>query len=75
MMDNRTNWFPPWMKPVYIGVYEVCSTEIPSVYAYWAGEGWLPNYISVATAYNNRNVDPLAGYQHKVWRGLVRPIE
>ena len=76
-IKDLTDWFPGEIHPNFVGVYEVkpIFSGVYGWYAYWAGEGWLPAYNDVLSAYSRRNLDPLSRLQNKVWRGLARPIE
>jgi len=57
---NKTNWYPPHIKPVRVGLYEVGSDDI-HVYAYWCGKFWRLSLDKRITWAN----------QHLSWRGLT----
>lgn len=66
-----TDWFPPWMKPVRRGVYQVRHTVkgiVSEGFAYWDGFMWqiLRNTIKEADGPHNY----ISSQQNKSWRGL-----
>jgi len=66
-----TDWFPPHVKPVRVGVYEIrlgiCKYEW---YSYWDGSRWCYTCINVNDAFNSREAKTtLPQKQH--WRGLA----
>jgi len=68
MADAKlTGWFPPEVKPVHRGVYEVFDE---GSYAYWSGKLWGWTVLSVASAAACRT--PRGASQHKTWRGLAQ---
>jgi hypothetical protein len=64
-----TEWFPPEIKPVHIGVYQ-CNPFAPHTYRNWDGKNWG---VSQHTAEQASFVGYLhAQYQDKIeWRGLA----
>jgi hypothetical protein len=71
VLPYYTDWFPPKIKPVHIGVYEVSLGKLYSpTYAYWNGELWGWTELSVASAVACRT--PRGAIQHKTWRGLTK---
>lgn len=77
-MMELTEWFPPDIKPIYRGVYEVKAIS-PwskfSVYSWWTGCAWLEVQSTPYQAQKTYNYVPLTNFQHRQWRGLARPIE
>lgn len=70
--DDLTPWFPPDMKPVHEGVYEIYDPERPRVrfHSFYGSGGWSFTYENdVSHAFRMR-------YSHgswavgKKWRGL-----
>jgi hypothetical protein len=59
-------WFPPEIKPVHVGVYQVWNSRI---YAYWNGKKWCWAMRSVNEAKSFRITD--GADQYKEWRGLA----
>jgi hypothetical protein len=57
---NKTNWYPPHIKPVRMGLYEV-GREDMWVLAYWCGKYWWAS-LNRQFKWNN---------QHLSWRGLT----
>ena len=72
-MRRYTEWFPPEIKPVRVGVYEtsLMSGWHLCGFTYWDGNMWSNQQLWPKTAYKQRDykVDAL---QAKPWRGLVR---
>ena len=67
-MKKYTNWFPPEIKPVHIGVYEVFDE---GSYAFWSGKHWGWTVSSVATATTLK--EHIEGsIQSRTWRGLTK---
>jgi hypothetical protein len=70
-MSKMTPWFPPHIKPVNIGVYEVKFTPKglygSYFYAMWNGKRWsrVATYEEMARFHSN--FDALQG---KYWRGF-----
>jgi hypothetical protein len=70
-MKKYTNWFPPEIKPVREGVYEVSLGRFYShTYAYWNGNRWGWAALSVATATTDKAT--AGASQDKSWRGLTK---
>ena len=68
-----TDWFPPDVKPVYIGVYQTKMTGTDGFihkqkFSLWTGEKWMDSAITVTHAANRRFI----GFQQKKWRGLAK---
>ena len=71
-MSKMTNWFPPYIKPVHIGVYEIKFSNVPLgkrlMYARWNGKEWS-NF-----AYKKNDDcmnDCFGAVQKKHWRGFT----
>ena len=74
-MDKMTDWFPPHIKPVHIGVYEIKYTSKvaygSNMYATWNGEKWSSGSYNLCDKYHqlfNANQD-------KHWRGFTEKQE
>lgn len=61
--EQLTNWFPPHIKPVHVGVYPV-----EWGYAYWTGKRWGCWQATPVFARKYQNY--LYADQDKRWRGL-----
>jgi hypothetical protein len=61
-----TPWFPPEIKPVHVGVYQVFNDF---TYAYWGGKRWGYVELSVKQAVASKNTKFAS--QYKTWRGLT----
>ena len=57
---NKTNWYPPHIKPVRVGLYEVGRDDF-YFYSYWCGKFWR------LSLNNDRKHD----VQDWCWRGLT----
>jgi hypothetical protein len=57
---KKTNWYPPHIKPVRVGLYEVGS-DIFYLKAYWSGKSWR---LAL-------NKDQKWKIQNLTWRGLT----
>lgn len=66
-----TEWFPPNIKPVHIGIY---NTSIPGntdqFYSYWNGELWSGGYFKFAEAEKYNKMIGMT--QYKQWRGVLK---
>jgi len=72
-MSKMTPWFPPHIKPVHKGVYEVKYTPESEhesyVYAAWNGKQWSrPAHYEEMKSFHS-NFDAL---QNKYWRGFTK---
>ena len=69
MMSNMTPWFPPRIKPVREGVYEVkfCS-DGDICYAAWNGKNW--SWFDLSPR-GQRLRDFQNSAQNKYWRGFT----
>ena len=70
-MSKMTKWFPPHLKPVRKGVYEVKFTPKNSsesyMYAAWNGKRWSRVATYEEMHLFHQNFDAL---QNKYWRGF-----
>lgn len=75
--DMLTEWFPPHIKPVHIGVYQACmevctdrfgSSHVEYGFARWDGQRWGLMQDDIKTAAERIHFQ--AASQAKVWRGL-----
>lgn len=73
--NDLTPWFPPDVKPVHEGVYEI-KNPIPartSGYSHWDGKQWGPLYDTIDICFNMAAVYvgvPGVWAVGKKWRGL-----
>lgn len=51
-MTRLTEWYPPHIKPVRVGVYNASYVKDPGVFRYWNGKYW-----SSAWSRNNSQED------------------
>ena len=69
-----TGWFPPHIKPVHVGVYQVKFNNGPRAYegyAFWCG-GW--GSLSTTRDGAERffiSIGTDGAHQNKTWRGLA----
>ena len=71
-MSKMTDWFPPHIKPVHKGVYQIKFSnrnkrEAP-LYATWNGGRWSVSSNGKNDMYHTRF---LYAYQDKYWRGFT----
>ena len=71
-MSKMTDWFPPHIKPVREGVYEVSfasrqKTDAP-MYATWNGSRWSCWSNGKNDVYHTRFLEAV---QDKYWRGFT----
>ncbi|GJH22471.1 hypothetical protein CBA19CS22_38035 [Caballeronia novacaledonica] len=71
MEKTMTEWYPPHVKPVRVGVY--MTNALGGRFQYWNGERW-GGYAS----YERAAVDPQTArlesrFQCVEWRGLTAP--
>jgi len=72
-MSKMTNWFPPHIKPVRKGVYQIKYTKTEkiaylSIYATWNGTHWSAGSYNLSDRYH-KNFD--VANQKKFWRGFT----
>lgn len=70
MKTKLTPWYPPEIKPVREGVYEVKSVRRPdfTLFSYWTGQNWLCAAFSKIKA---SEAEHNSIYPKKTWRGLT----
>lgn len=70
-MSKYSQWFPPRVKPVHVGVYQTWFVSpMDGGFSKWDGKKWLSEMGTVARA----DKDDEIGNQKKYWRGLaVKP--
>ena len=75
---KKTDWFPPNIKPVHIGVYETqfklpaekwAKEEENKGYSYWNGKEWSNQRLNPEKA--RRYNDSYGAIQKKKWRGFT----
>lgn len=67
-MSKLTPWFPPHIKPVRMGVYEVKEPVAAPWYRWWNGKRWLLGGSQIAAAGRNNKPTPWGA---TAWRGLA----
>ena len=71
-MSKMTKWFPPHIKPVREGVYEVKFSNVPLgkrlMYARWNGKEWS-NFAY--KKHDDSLNDCVSAVQKKHWRGFT----
>ena len=70
-MSKMTNWFPPHIKPVREGVYEIKYTSkvaYSGMYATWNGFRWS---IGSYNLWDHYHTD-FDSNQNKYWRGFTK---
>jgi hypothetical protein len=72
-MSKMTNWFPPRIKPVRKGVYQIQywktqSPEYTAMYATWNGVRWSIGSYKLSDG-NHNDFD--GANQNKFWRGFT----
>ena len=66
-MDKKmTNWFPSYIKPVHVGVYQVDRDS--NAAAFWDGRFWGFADYSINKVIN---CGDKSSYQHTEWRGFT----
>jgi hypothetical protein len=75
--QNLTKWFPPNVKPVHVGVYEVDMSQInpkfDAVFQHWNGAFFGHASTTAAAAFSWRN--EISVEQEFHWRGLAEKPE
>jgi len=65
---NMTPWFPPSIKPVHVGEYEIVNEGIR---AWWNGTEWsqwyFPDPTSASREFHQKRTSPI---QEITWRGI-----
>ena len=72
-MSKMTPWFPPHIKPVRKGVYQIKYTQIENTkylsrYATWNGTYWSAGSYNMDDAYHQQFNKSI---QNKFWRGFT----
>jgi len=72
-MSQMTPWFPPHIKPVRNGVYQIQYTkkqspEYTAMYATWNGVSWSIGSYKLSDG-NHKDFD--GANQKKFWRGFT----
>jgi len=69
-MNKMTPWFPPHIKPVHKGVYEIKYTERglydSYMWATWNGSKWSSVSYNLCDEYHKQ----FDANQNKYWRGF-----
>ncbi|MBJ9895265.1 hypothetical protein [Burkholderia cenocepacia] len=70
--DMLTGWFPDFVDPKIVGVYEVENIVYTETryFSYWNGTGWGWCMHSPDEAYRAALNDPTKFTMHRSWRGL-----
>lgn len=79
MANKTTDWYPPDVKPIRVGVYHVFPDNfaVPrTMFAHWDGKNW--RWFSRSFVRAIRYGEPkISIYMHKgigfKWRGLAKP--
>ncbi|WP_334021343.1 hypothetical protein [Burkholderia orbicola] len=75
--DMLTEWFPPEVKPIHVGVYQACmevftdrfgTSHIEYGFAKWDGQRWGAMHTDIKSA--AELIPWHAASQSKSWRGL-----
>ena len=79
-MPKLTPWFPPEIKPVYVGAYWVTHKAWDHAYdsfAYWNGTEWSDSYVRSTSCCPDKTefIWGNGAYQDKSWRGLAEKPE
>ena len=70
-----TDWFPPDVKPVRVGVYEIFHPDYGNdleCFAYWDGKFWGLFMPTKQGAISERYQHNCGSHQFKTWRGLSK---
>jgi len=72
-MSKMTPWFPPHIKPVRKGVYQIKYTKkqnpaYSAMYATWDGTHWSTGSYNLDDAYHQQFY---VANQKKFWRGFT----
>jgi hypothetical protein len=72
-MSTMTDWFPPHIKPVRVGVYEIKyigkGSHESYMWATWNGKKWSSGSYNLSDG-NHKNFD--VANQKKFWRGFTK---
>ncbi len=64
-----TEWYPPNIKPVRRGVYQILGGDL-ICFSHWNGKAWSLASHSSIKAKEKRKI--LSGNQGKTWRGFTK---
>ena len=69
---NMTSWFPPSIKPVHVGEYEIVNE---GVRAWWNGKEWsqwyFPDYTPASKEFHRKRIGAIEKLN---WRGLNKKM-
>lgn len=68
--EKTTDWYPPNVKPVRVGIYERKFLSASARFSYWNGKEWGANDMTPERAYLYRGCP--SKYQFLLWRGLTK---
>jgi hypothetical protein len=73
-----TEWFSPFTKPVYKGIYERRMPDNTNAYSYFDGKSWHWNAYTIGVAcavyYADDASYSVSRYQNLPWRGVVESV-
>ena len=72
---EKTDWFPPSVKPVHVGIYERRDTPRTghfggTHYSFWNGKNWGSSGNSIEGAQEWGVIDSME--QFTIWRGVKK---
>ena len=67
--SDMTPWFPPEIKPVYVGVYLTVGAGMLEAWSKWNGNAWLIDTFRLELA---SGVEQVSMLQERKWRGLAQ---
>lgn len=67
---KKTAWFPPHIKPVRTGLYEIKIGITTHAYAYWNGKRWGFQEMRPDLAHKWKGY--VSYRQDKTWRGITK---
>jgi hypothetical protein len=73
MMEAMTEWYPPNVKPVRVGVY--LTNALDGRFQYWNGKYWGGYAAYEAAAADPEAVWRKSRFQCVEWRGLTAPAK
>jgi hypothetical protein len=69
-MSKMTKWFPPHIKPVHKGVYEVKDPFWGAIYSYWTGKSWTIGSVYLSSIFGPDSRQRKTEIQDRSWRGF-----